>query len=582
MQYKHLIISKSEDNKYTNSFKKVYAGHWCVKKKLRKNDYIYDWNSNNNFKKNYKYLDNIINDYCNILSKRLNYLHNKNESSKYWEILLFPWLTYYIPAQFYRWKTITDILKTNKKLHIIKSKIKDYEPVVDSMEFQESITNSDYLNNIFFSRIINYLYENKKFSNNFFKDKNFIQNNDINKYRKIKINLKPNLSIRVILEKFLNIINLKKNIFICEGLLSTKDLIKLNFLINENTIFSKKIFDKLIYLVKISELKVDKKFRVRLPLKKKYKDNFLEFIDLHIMTDMPKNLLEGFELLNKMAKKIKISPKYVIVFHEHYHNELFKFWVAQNFKSTKIIIGSHGAAAQELPAHFGLESRIANKKISFVNDDDCPSHKKVKLPFPKKINFIRKKPKLLIYSCYSPEYYPCRFGVSNNTYARNRNQNDLLTLKKNLKRNIFLNLRISSKATNYRSLNNIKKLFNGNKNIKNISFRNQLNSAKLVICTYPQTTFLESIASGPTVCLFNYEDWTPIKDKQKIYKKLIDNKIFFENTDELAYFINKKWDDIDIWWDDLKRKKVISEYLNIYQKEKDYLRPWKNYLKKIK
>lgn len=580
MQYKHLITSKSEDNKYTNSFKKVYAGHWCVKKKLRKNDHIYNWNSNNKFKKNYKYLDKIINNYLNILSKRLNYLHNKNESSKYWEILLFPWLTYYIPAQFYRWKTITDILKTNKKLHIIKSKIKDYEPVVDSMEFHESITNSDYLNNIFFSRIINYLYENKKFPNNFFKDKNFIQYNDINKYR--KINSKPNLSIRDILEKFLNIINLNKNVFICQGLLSTNDLIKLNFLINEKTIFSKKIFDKLTYLVKISKLKADKKFRVRLPLKKKYKDNFLEFIDLHIMTDMPKNLLEGFELLDKMAKQIKISPKYIIVFYDHYHNELFKFWIAQNFKSTKIIISSHGAATQQLPANFGYESRIANKKICFVNDDDCPPHKKVKLPFPKKINFIRKKPKLLIYSCHAPEYYPCRLGVSNNTYATNRNQHDLLSLEKNLKRNIFLNLRISKKVTNVRSLNNLNKLFNGSKNIKNVSFRNQLNSAKLVICTYPQTSFIESIASGPTVCLFNYEDWIPIKDKQKIYKKLIDNKIFFENTDELAYFINKKWDDIDTWWDDLKRKKVISEYLNIYQKEKDYLRPWKNYLQKIK
>ena len=150
MQNKHLITSKSEDNKYTNSFKKVYAGHWCVKKKIRLIDHIYDWNLNNNFKKNYKYLDKIINNYINILSKRLNYLHNKNESSKYWEILLYPWLTYYIPAQFYRWKTITDILKKNKKLHIIKSKIKNYEPVVDSMEFHESITNSDYLNNIFF------------------------------------------------------------------------------------------------------------------------------------------------------------------------------------------------------------------------------------------------------------------------------------------------------------------------------------------------------------------------------------------------------------------------------------------------
>jgi len=51
---------------------------------------------------------------------------------------------------------------------------------------------------------------------------------------------------------------------------------------------------------------------------------------------------------------------------------------------------------------------------------------------------------------------------------------------------------------------------------------------------------------------------------------------------QLAYFINKKWDDIDIWWNDLKRKKVISEFLNIFQKEKDYLHPWKNYLHKIK
>ena len=173
-------------------------------------------------------------------------------------------------------------------------------------------------------------------------------------------------------------------------------------------------------------------------------------------------------------------------------------------------------------------------------------------------------------------------GISNNTYLTNRNQNDLLSLEKNLKKNIFSNLRISNKTTNYRSLNNIKKLFNGGKNIKNISFRNQLNSAKLVICTYPQTSFIESIASGPTVCLFNYEDWIPIKDKQKIYKKLIDNKIFFENPDELAYFINKKWDDIDVWWNDLKRKKVISEFLNIFQKEKDYLYSWSNYLQKIK
>ena len=32
---------------------------------------------------------------------------------------------------------------------------------------------------------------------------------------------------------------------------------------------------------------------------------------------------------------------------------------------------------------------------------------------------------------------------------------------------------------------------------------------------------------------------------------------------------------------DLKRKKVISEFLNIFQKEKDYLHSWSNYLQKL-
>ena len=96
---------------------------------------------------------------------------------------------------------------------------------------------------------------------------------------------------------------------------------------------------------------------------------------------------------------------------------------------------------------------------------------KNKIAFPKKNKFfVRKKPKLLIYSCYASEFYPCRMGISNNTYLTNRNQNDLLSLEKNLKKNIFSNLRISNKTTNYRSLNNIKKLFKGSKNIKNISF----------------------------------------------------------------------------------------------------------------
>ena len=373
----------------------------------------------------------------------------------------------------------------------------------------------------------------------------------------------------------------KKNVLICEGLISSKDLIELDLYLNQPPTFSKKVFDKQNYHSVISNLKIQKVLRKKIKLNENKLDNFENFLITHIMNDMPKNLLEGFKTLNRMANKINLYPKYVIVFYEHYHNELFKFWYANNLKSTKLIISAHGAAMQSNPAHFGLESEIANKKISYVNDDQCPINKRIKLPFPKFINNKRKNPKFLIFSTYTSEYYPCRYGVSNNTFIKNRNQEDLLSLKKNLNKKIFAQLRISNKLSNSRSIMNLSNLFEGKKNIGDISFSKQLDNAKLMICTYPQTTFLESIASGPTIALFDYKDWIPTKKNIQIYDKLISNNVFFESSEQLSLFINKKWDNIDIWWNDLIEKKIINEYLNLFQDDQNYLKEWKRFLRTL-
>ena len=74
---------------------------------------------------NYKYLSKTIDEYKILLSKKLNTIHNQNKDLKFWEVLLFPWLTYYIPAQFYRWKMINDILEKNKSLSLRKVKLKN-------------------------------------------------------------------------------------------------------------------------------------------------------------------------------------------------------------------------------------------------------------------------------------------------------------------------------------------------------------------------------------------------------------------------------------------------------------------------
>ena len=164
----------------------------------------------------------------------------------------------------------------------------------------------------------------------------------------------------------------------------------------------------------------------------------------------------------------------------------------------------------------------------------------------------------------------------------NRSYQDLKFLKKYLVKDIYSKFYISNKhSDNDKSIKKVNQFIKKKKVIKNIVFRKQLDNAKLVICTNPQTTFLESIASGPTIGLFNYKDWLPTKDNLEIYKKLRENNILFEDAKELANFINKRWNAIDSWWEDSKKKKLIDQYIELFQKDTDYLKEWKNFLRRI-
>ena len=579
MQKLLLITSKDQDKKDKN-YKNIYVGNWCSSKNINNLNIQYNWNSNKNFKKNYKYLKGLVRKFNKILAKKLNEIHGINKNQKFWEILLFPWITYYISAQFYRWKMINEIVDKNKNLYVYEINLPKHIPISDSLEFYEKITNSEYLNTIYFGRILNYLISKKKIKNIYIKKKIKLRNDD-RKYNK------PNKTnkFKEIIINFLNLAIVKlfkqKKILICEGLISSRDLIELNLELNQAPIFSKNFFAKSKYLSAISALKPQIHLRKKIRFDEKKLNNFEKFITTHIMSDMPKYLLEGYKILNKITDTIKLAPKFVVVFHEHYHNELFKFWYANNLKSTKLIVSAHGAAMQSDPAHYGLEAKIAHKKITYVNDDQTNIKKRIKLPFPKFIKQKRKNPSLLIYSTYISEYFPCRYGISSNTYIQNRNRQDLLSLKKNLHKEIYSHLKISNKLSKSRSIKNINNILGKKKDVGNIPFSKILDNAKLMICTYPQTTFLESIASGPTVALFNFRDWKPTNKNIKIYEKLILNNVFFESSEELSSFINKNWDTIDIWWNSVKEKKIIDEYINLFQKDSKYLNEWIGFFKKL-
>ena len=117
------------------------------------------------------------------------------------------------------------------------------------------------------------------------------------------------------------------------------------------------------------------------------------------------------------------------------------------------------------------------------------------------------------------------------------------------------------------------------KNIYNV-----FNRSKIIICFYPETTFSEAIASNIPVILFLKNDIYKLHNRNnKIIKKLQREKIIFDDPTEMAHHINLYWNNVDLWWNNKKTKKVV----NIFKKEflginnKTPFEQWFGFLKKL-
>ena len=124
-------------------------------------------------------------------------------------------------------------------------------------------------------------------------------------------------------------------------------------------------------------------------------------------------------------------------------------------------------------------------------------------------------------------------------------------------------------------------LLGKNKILRNESFKKNLKTSKIVICDYPQTSFLEAITTGPTFLVCDYtKNFIPIKEFKKIYYLMEKNNIIFKNVNLLANFINKNWDNVEEIWNSKNVQKTKNEFVEKFSVSNKYniLNSWKKFL----
>ena len=114
------------------------------------------------------------------------------------------------------------------------------------------------------------------------------------------------------------------------------------------------------------------------------------------------------------------------------------------------------------------------------------------------------------------------------------------------------------------------------------SYTKFIQESKLIVCTYPQTTFAEALSSGtPTILVFIPRVYELIPESNELLNMLKTVKIVFTDPLEAAIHVNSIWGDIFQWWHNAE---VVAAKRKFYETalrlDLEWKKSWVDYLKK--
>ena len=118
---------------------------------------------------------------------------------------------------------------------------------------------------------------------------------------------------------------------------------------------------------------------------------------------------------------------------------------------------------------------------------------------------------------------------------------------------------------------------------KYASLREAFAHSKMIVCTYPQTTFIEAMDSKvPTILLYFEEHWQFHPQFDDLIEQLKQNKIIFTDPHEAAEHINAVWDDPDQWWQDASTQKAVNYFFEMTGRvNDDWVDEWVGFFDKF-
>ena len=166
-----ILVTTSLKETFGKEEEILFAGDWVksslnFEKDFKKRKYKFFesiWKNEKDIKALLPYLSGLRNRLVNKLSSDLNIIHNTDYPLRFWQIIINPWLHYYLEAIYTKFETINRILNKRENMNFIYlNNLRYLEAPFDVRDFADYIRSSDIYNQFIFQKIINYFTEVKE------------------------------------------------------------------------------------------------------------------------------------------------------------------------------------------------------------------------------------------------------------------------------------------------------------------------------------------------------------------------------------------------------------------------------------
>jgi len=559
---KTFLALTGDQNFWDSKLPILYLGRWCLSYEMEKeNPEIlkqvcdYHWDDRKKFYLDSLYLGDLQERILIHLIPRLNKIHNRNHSERFYKILFKAWLIHFLPAVFDRYSCLKTCSQNGEKLftHVI-----DLNYVPPSLNQFLMDSNTDSYNHYLFSEVLKYSQiaidslEVKLDS----KYLDLSQDNDLQALLSGQGGFKSllkNLSSRI--ASRLNSLVVSRN----NSNLSKANYTKLHLKLGQIPV----AYPEIHGLGKALDLSLRKELCEGFQAKSEFEEMFLKLLEHHL----PVYTLESFQDLEKQA--LETYPKNVRLIYSGngLADDGFRFFCAHAMEQgAKIVTMQHGGFVDtaKFSAYGEYEYEYGDYHLSWGWND--PSHSVIPFYINKVIDPVSPSKQGDILVCFYSVY---RFANRMDSWVQSSQM--LLTLDRLIEMVECLKPEVQKlvKLRFHRNFGWDEQLRFEDRcpqirteNINSGSLFSSMKNARLVVGTYNTTILLECLAMNFPIVVFWSPDLDEISEKAKPrYRMLEDAKILFSDPQQFASHLAEVHENVESWWEGEKVQETKKRFL---------------------